>query len=382
MHMRKMTRTAGAIGVVAALLLPAAGASAREVKDPDTGHETVDARSATMSDARLVAEQNDWEPEATLEYVGQSRAFAELATDLSRAFPKTYASAEFAERPKAPSVVRFVGDPPREAYEMAEKSGLPIKVTGGARYSETVLQERAKAVHEHLMRSGFRQVVTATTTDDIILASVYGKGEPDLPRELAQDVELVQSLEPVARDEHTRGGAPLLDDGSFECTSGFSVRNGNGTTGVATAAHCTGLNQYRQPSDGLTYGMTHQGEHNGLFGDFEWKTTSHIEPAEFFATSNQVREVNSVSGLLPVNTPSCVYGRSSNARACDQVFSNFVIVTVSGRTNWFLMAMDNDNTVPGDSGGPWSFATIADGIHKGDVTLSGGRRNMWSRMAY
>lgn len=47
--------------------------------------------------------------------------------------------------------------------------------------------------------------------------------------------------------------------------------------------------------------MTHQGEHNGFFGDFEWKTTPHIEPAEFYATATQVRAVNSVLDALGVS---------------------------------------------------------------------------------
>lgn len=378
MRKRRITGTGAAVAVMATLLLQATGVNALESTDPDTGHDVMDARRSTVVDAGILAEQRGWDGKSTVAYVDQSRRFADLAAELGREFPKTYAGASFAERPGASSVVRFVGEPPEDAVARAEKSGLAITVLGGAKYSEVKLQDRARAVHEHLLRSGFREVATATTAGDGILATVYGDGKSELPDDLSEGVRVTRSRGPVAADEHTRGGAPLLSNGSFRCTSGFAVRASNGTTGVATAGHCT-VNQYRQPSDGLTYGMTHQLQHNSLFGDYEWKTTSHIEPAEYFATTTQVREVNTVSGLLPVNTPSCVFGRSSNSRACDQVFSNFVVVTINGVTNWFLMAMDNDNTIPGDSGGPWSFSTIADGIHKGDVTLGGGRRNMWSR---
>lgn len=376
------TPTLGGVAVAlaasAALMIPSTAAVAADDRDP--GHTALDATSAESIDARLLAKQNGWEPEATLHYVDESRRFAALAAQLAKEHPTAYAGSRFAERPGAASVVRFVGQPPEEARALIDRTGIPVEVLGDAKYSEAELQERASAVHAHLLKSGFRQVVAATTTEDVVLATVFGAGDPVLPPDLAEGVKVSVSREPVARDEHTLGGAPLLVNGTFNCTSGFTVRNDStGVTGVATAGHCTGLNQYRQPTDGLTYGLTHQGQHNGLLGDFEWKTTPHIEPAEFFATATQVREVNSVSSLLPENTPSCVYGRSSNARACDQVFSNFVIATVNGITNFFLMAMDNDNTIPGDSGGPWSFATIADGIHKGDITLDGGRRNMWSR---
>ncbi|HET9443043.1 MAG TPA: hypothetical protein VFO65_06950 [Acidimicrobiales bacterium] len=370
------TRTvAASVALAAALLLPSTGATALE----DEEAKVLGADSAALSDARLIARAHGWELEPTVRHLQESRRFAALAADLAEEHPKAYAGARFADAPGTASVLRFVGAPPPDASLLVERAGLRAKLVGGARFSEVELQERSKAVHRHLLESGFKQVATATTTDDGVVATVYGDAEVKLPAELGGGVQVTRSREPVARDEHTLGGAPLLDGGTFNCTSGFTVRAGDGTTGVATAGHCTGLDQYQQPTDGLVYGMTHQAEHNGLFGDYEWKTTPHVEPAEFFATATQVREVNSVSTLLPVNTPSCVYGRSSNLRACDEVYSNFVIATVNGRTNWFLMAMDNDNTIPGDSGGPWSFATIADGIHKGDITLGGGRRNMWSR---
>lgn len=380
MRGRKLKRAAGALTVLAMLLLQATVAGAHTEDDPSTGEKVLDEESSASVDARLIARANGWRHDATLRHVRESRRFADLAGELAEAHPKTYASATFADKPGQPSLIRFVGEPPEDARAQVERSGLRVDVVGGATYSETALHERAQAVHERLSRSGYQQVVTAAMDDDRILASVYGAGDPELPRELAEGVKVSESREPVAVDEHTRGGGPLLSNGAFRCTSGFTVRAGNGTTGVATAGHCTGLNQYRQPSDNLTYSTTFQAQHYGFWGDFEWHTTPHIEPAEFFATSTQVRQVNSIDGWLPVGTPSCVYGRSSNARACDTVYSNFVITTMgNGTTHWFLMAMTDDNTIPGDSGGPWSFATIADGIHKGDITLGGARRNMWSR---
>lgn len=379
MRVGSLSRVGGAVALAAVLLLQATGVSADTERDPDTGEEVVDARTATVNDAEVLAEERGWDVKATVQHVEDSRRFADLAADLAAEFPKTFAGAAFAPRPGDVSVIRFVEEPPKEAHSRIEESGLEVRLVGGARYSQRALQDRAGKVHEHLIESGYKQVVTAAMGDDTILASVYGEGSSELPRELADGVKVSPSRAPVAVDEHTRGGAPLLRNWSFNCTSGFSVQNGSGTTGVATAGHCTGLNQYRQPSDNLTYSTSFQSQHYGFWGDYEWHTTPHIEPAEFYATATQVRPVYSLGGWLPVGTPSCVYGRSSNARACDTVYSSFVIATVSGSTHWFLMAMTTDNTIPGDSGGPWSFATIADGIHKGDITLGGGRRNMWSR---
>lgn len=368
----------GVATIVAASVLQPVGAAAQTDK-------RVDQETAELSDARLIAEQNDWGLDETLKHMQAQESFGNLLVRLSEKYPESYAGGIFAEGPGAASIVRFVGKVPQEAAEEAERAGIRVEFEGNAKYSEAALQERSRKVHDYLLRElGYKEVVTAvTTTDDGVIASVVGDSRRDLklPAELQEGVQVTEYEESVAMDEHTRGGARVLDDGVFECTSGFTVRSTNGVTGVLTAGHCNGINQYQQPSNGLVYGLTHQAQHISTFGDVEWKTSPHIEPAEFFARANERRDVNSVLafGGLPVNSFSCVYGRASNLRACDQVFSTFVTVTVNGNTASFLFAMDNDNTIGGDSGGPWSFGTIADGIHKGDATIGGGRRNVWSQ---
>ena len=66
---------------------------------------------------------------------------------------------------------------------------------------------------------------------------------------------------------------------------------------------------------------------------------------------------------------------------CDQIYSTFVV----SWSNWSLVAnliaTNNDNTSPGDSGGPWSFGTIADGGHRGDQWIWFGTRNIFTRAA-
>lgn len=374
----------GSVALLAtlSLALGATSAVAQEGhghKDHDTGERVLTARESAAVDARQVARQHDWKTEPTLVFLEESRKFAELTSELEETHPEAYAAAVYAEDPGDPSVVRFVGTPPKEALDRIKESGLRVEVDDGARRSAKELRARTDAVHARLLESGYDQVVAAALPDGTIEASVFGKGSPELPRALSHGVRVTESDKPVAHDAHTRGGARLLDDGVFECTSGFSVRGFNGATGVATAGHCNGLNQYQQPSDLLTYSMTHQAEHYGFWGDAEWKTTTHIEPAEYYARSAEVREVNSVSNLLPVNTPTCKYGRASNVRTCDDVYSNYVVAAFAGPTHYFLMATDNNNVTFGDSGGPWSFSTEADGITKGFMTLGGSTRDVWMR---
>jgi hypothetical protein len=394
--MGKRTMALGALVVTATLSLAPAQAWAHDdptqpgtpgpelgAHDPDPRNRPVSAAVAERNDVDLVAKTFGWPVDKTAAHLKASRAFAALGQKLSAKFPNAYAGAVFAEAPGGTSVLRFVGTVPAEATRLAKATGLAVDLKGGAKYSERALRNRSLQVHSELRKLGYTEVVTATTVDDGVVATVAGPGkEMVLPSALRAGVKVERAPERAVTDEHTRGGGILRDDGVFECTSGFAVTTPGGTTGYAGAGHCDGINQYRQPEDGLTYAVVHQAQHVGTFGDFEWKTSSHIEPAEFFARNAEIRDVTSVTPAfsLPVNTPSCVYGRSSNLRACDQVFSTFVTATTAAGTASSLYAMDGDHTIGGDSGGPWSFATIADGIHKGDIFLSGATRNMWSQV--
>ena len=71
----------------------------------------------------------------------------------------------------------------------------------------------------------------------------------------------------------------------------------------------------------------------------------------------------------------------NGTRTCDQIYSTFVVSFSGGTMIASLIATDNDNTSPGDSGGPWSFGTIADGGHRGDQWIWFGWRNIFSRAA-
>ncbi|MEM9058503.1 MAG: hypothetical protein AAGD86_13565, partial [Pseudomonadota bacterium] len=128
-----------------------------------------------------------------------------------------------------------------------------------------------------------------------------------------------------------------------------------------------GINQIVQPGVG-TFSMSHQAEHRGIWGDIEWKTTPTFEPAEFYATSSSIRDVNSVESwaALSVGESICFYGRSSNRRDCGfDVDALSVSCTVSGVFNDRLVRMDGNSAIGGDSGGGWSWGNRAYGSVKG-----------------
>ena len=50
-----------------------------------------------------------------------------------------------------------------------------------------------------------------------------------------------------------------------------------------------------------------------------------------------------------------------------------------GRTAHRLVAMDNNDGIGGDSGGPWSWGTMAVGIVKGYKTIWFGKRSTFTK---
>ena len=51
----------------------------------------------------------------------------------------------------------------------------------------------------------------------------------------------------------------------------------------------------------------------------EWKTTDHVELAEYWASPSDRRDVRSVETWYSVNNWYCLYSRMTGVRSCDQV---------------------------------------------------------------
>ena len=126
------------------------------------------------------------------------------------------------------------------------------------------------------------------------------------------------------------------------------------------------------------YATAFQSQHYGAWGDMEWHTTAHIEPAEYYARPNTRWPVRSIATSISKNQVVCVFSRMQGTRSCDRVYRTNTSQGSSKR----LVAMRNHRTVGGDSGGPWSYSDRAFGIHKGWKRIWFKRRNTWSRVSY
>ena len=165
---------------------------------------------------------------------------------------------------------------------------------------------------------------------------------------------------------HSRGGNWLRDDGTRECTSGWSVDGPNGP-GIITAGHCTGLNEFEQP--GVTpYSMRWRSQVHNYLGDVEYHTTSHAELAEFYATDSHIRDVDDIKATdTMVGKNVCFYGRKSNDRTCN-IEVEAVGVTIQRQDGGVIGSLARTESTPaerGDSGGGWSYGYVAWGVNSG-----------------
>ena len=353
------------------------GGHSHEEEDDKSG--AIGYEKAAMIDSEIIAERSGYSTSIALRFAENARHFADFSYRVSERYSDVFASATYAEEPGDRAVLRFKGEVPADIRKEIARFEYPVEAVGGARYTALELQQYAARVHETLLEAGWTQVVTSATDSDSVETTVYAKAEAKLPR-LPGNVKVAVSFEPIAEDHHSRGGGNILNSGNARiCTSGFSVTKG-GVHGISTSGHCTTMDKYQEPDTLTIYESDDEDSHYGFWGDYQWQSTpTHIDPAEYFARTNEIRDVNTVSNWLPVNTPTCSFGRTTLVRNCDEVYSNFVVATFNGPTHWFLMANDNNFSQPGDSGGPISWSTEADGLNKGSMTLGGSRRQVWVR---
>ena len=388
---RRLRQRYGAATALGAVVITAA-ISALAVLPPATAHTAAaheadhDGKSVAISldeaqllDAKALSRLYGVSVKESLAFALDSRSFAAFSTELAEKYPHSYAAAVWGEKPGAPAVLRFVGRVPAEVAEAARKLPFEVVVEGDAKRSALAQQEIAIQANKQLVKAGFDQSAVAPLPDGGFAATAWSKRGVKAPR-LPEGIKVDIADEPLMGDLHSRGGGNMLDGGFRECTSGFSVITPGGVTGISTAAHCTGLDQYQEPNTGTTYDMDFEQQHYGVLGDFEWHTTpTHIDPAEYFARTNEIRDVNSVSGVLPVGTPTCMFGQTSDVRWCDTVAFQNVVASFTGPLHCFLTLNATSSAQPGDSGGPVSWGTEADGLIKGFMTVGGVRRDTWVR---
>lgn len=323
----------------------------------------------------------------SLQFQDQFTAFFET---LLRDYPNQISRVWLDPVPASQGYVEFVGDMPEV------RTTLNVDFTGGGVYSFQEQEQRAEYLAQVLVANDLTNFISyfnhktnliklqmkvedhkealSREALDRIIASEDGLDEDE--RVLFDGLSMAEieyEIE-VGRGDiiellHSRGGHWLRRDGLRRCTSGWSVSGPNGD-GIVTAGHCTALNQFEESPVSI-YGMKHRKQNFGKGGDSEYHTTVHIEPAEYWASPSSLRPVESIRPtiIMIFGMTVCGYGRSSDIRSCNhQVVTNNIATTMTGYPGVVLTNMlmvTGVNSIPGDSGGPWSWSTTAWGILSG-----------------
>jgi hypothetical protein len=386
---------------------------------PDTPPAVIrqDKSAALTADIAILANETNYPTESVARTIAFQQAFAEYADELIARFPEQISSVWTAPIPETRGHIQFTGEVPQTVFTEVVSRGLGPNVvfTRRGEISMAGHLRRAKAAAEALAKHGYRNVVTffdpIKEAIQIELQLPEGASRPNIldlvdvvqdrmwvarsqsgeslfqgraAEVRSRDIELtvITGSGPIVKTQNSRGGNWLLNREERQCTSGWSVGYRLKLPlssiliggGIITAGHCgEWLRQFEEP--GVTpYGMTFVRLDWGPEGDVALYETDREELAEFYADASMIRDVNGVMGTnTMVGNYVCFYGRSSNIRTCNHIVQAVGVTTFQDFTRSVgnLARASNDSSIEGDSGGGWSFGTIAWGIHSGaDVDKS------------
>ncbi|HYW16909.1 MAG TPA: S1 family peptidase [Allosphingosinicella sp.] len=216
------------------------------------------------------------------------------------------------------------------------------------------------------------EIAVVVTASGSAAETVRGKKD-DLFKLLGHPVRIDVVDQPTS-DADVRGGSKITAPGSY-CTSGFTVKNSAGTTGMTTSAHCEGIDTYYNPN-GTTIALTHTGvEIKDADQDVEVHTSGMIERPEFYAdvaTTARVLTGKRLQSSTAAGNQACHRGATTGyscglvgltnyqptyANACGSVACSPVWITVNGDSSTACYG--------GDSGGPVFASQTAFGLLKG-----------------
>lgn len=338
------------------------------------------ANSALTTDLELVAKAKGWTIEEAAADREAADAVGRVAEEIAKNRPDIFVGSKVSPIPGASPTLYLKG--PADDFVRSlvadEKSVVEIKIADNQPFSFKELEERQhrifRALHDQGILAGAGFQLDGGGLVEVTVAKPKDIGDEEykaavmevVPDDLRQDVAVDIGDESMFKDESVFGGMEALDDGSFECTTGWAVTDGV-YEGVTTAGHCNGINQVVNPASG-TQSVSHRSQHIGAWGDVEWKRETdqyYYQPDDFYATSFSIRDVQSVEAIanISIGESICFYGRSSDDRDCSLDVHSVSYSCLSANR---LVQMDGDVTIGGDSGGGWSFNYKAYGGHKGD----------------
>lgn len=375
--------------VAPALLLVTPAAVTAHGDDPDPKDRYQNPEESLKDDLGITAEGRGWTFEEAEAQYQVAEIIGEIAAKIAPERLDVFVGTALAEKPGGTPTLYLKGESDSFVREVIKESGLDVIVADGQPYSFLELQERNQRLNRELTGLGYGDLSSGFDITNLGAISVEIAAERELPsdpeeilkglsEEFQKGVELTVADKLGNTAEHGYGGMAAYTGATFNCTTGWTVVNPSGTTGVSTAGHCTGISQAWQPGHGMI-DLDFQQQHRGYWGDMEWHTTpGHIDVAEFYAHPNTRRPTLTVEPWysFTVGESICMFGRSTNVRHCSlDVQNTWWSCTLDGFLTDSLVRMDGDVTIGGDSGGGWSWNNRAYGSHVGDCSW----QNVFSR---
>ena len=279
---------------------------------------------AEQEDLTRLAQEEGISTDEAVDRFAWQNSFALAATAIEEAFPDAFSSAEVTSESPAVGTVTFAGPVPSGVAEfLSDVPGyVHVELVPGASKTSAEIDDAIIAAHGAVEATGqvgdlvsaydhatdtvlvTAQPLTATATDSEMSGQAQ-EIEDSLPA-TAGRVSVTLDPRVGGQDEARYGGGRLEVKGEsyLECTAGFNVVNSSGTTGVATAGHCSNSLTHENTNGATEYSMTYKSGHVGQWGDFQWHTTSDTEPDDFYYDWGSRRDVSALANpVAPEDLP-------------------------------------------------------------------------------
>lgn len=308
--------------------------------------------------------------------------FVVLVDDIRRKFPDDFAGARVEN--DSTIWVAFSGDAPTDAATALGEFERPINIIENRGFTESELIEH---LHEtHHSAKGHALVDKIVSSYDIatgdISVTVAHDGSLSTQTEKDALVTALRAGLPSSVADHVGGidfrviddleGGPEASLGGGTkvnlCTAGFVIRNGS-QRNLTTAGHCTDDPTYDDTDvsgNDVTVDLETEDSHEGEWGDLERLSLpdesehSFVNKFRYNTGADQFQFVYTIAGIPEEGIWLTKFGQTTGYGSA-RVYRTNVSVNDIDR----LVAMHNQVTDGGDSGGPWFDGTEAYGIHFG-----------------
>lgn len=398
-------KAASLVALTVGLMSLGGAGNAQEPSQPDnTPVQTVE-ESIAVDAGWYMRSQGVTEDEAVRRLRIQ-REMGDLIDQMRRQYQGRLAGVVIDHKPQYRLRIRLTGSEAVAAQSVSlGGSNLPVAFETGA---PATIDALVASIQSNLpaLKTLFPTLDGIGTDESIsqIVLTVYAPDAATAAAAKAKESQAAALLKQPLRIETTnvmevladvRGGAKIAASGGGYCTTGFVVKNTSGTTGVATAAHCEGMNTYYNPN-GTTIATTIVASSETLDADqdVEVHTSGYVERPEFYADTTASarvltgRRYKSSTGFddnvchRGVRTLySCGYVKQTNYTPVDQYGTPQRCGAVACGAYYVRVEGPDLACYQGDSGGPVFASTVAFGLLK-TAAASGTLPGQCTRMTY